>query len=197
VLSSDGRLGVGPPLVPEAWECSIAAQGRGRFIAREGHARATIRRWCEGVEHVLSGFDAFNARDVDAFVEHFSPDVEWHFNPIFPGNEGRLLRGRMGLRSYMANDIEAIWRSFRAEPEEIYECGDRLLVAVRVASVGIASGVRTDMTIYDLMRYGDDGLVVRRDSYVDRATALEAVDRVYAAPPTLAWRSAARRAVPR
>ena len=130
------------------------------------------------VERVLSGFVAFNGRDVEAFIEHFNPDLVWHFNPGFAGNEGRVLRGRQNLRGYMENDIDGVWRTFRAEPRAIYDLGDVALVVVHLDGAGFASGVRVDMTIYDVFQYDDDGLVVRRISHLDREEAVAAIERM-------------------
>jgi ketosteroid isomerase-like protein len=51
----------------------------------------------ENVEAVRQGIEAFNRRDLDAFVARLSPDVVWEENPDLPGLR-EIYRGRAEVR---------------------------------------------------------------------------------------------------
>jgi ketosteroid isomerase-like protein len=136
----------------------------------------------EAVERALRGYDAYNRGDVDAFVETFHPEIEWHFNPAFLDRAGEVLRGHEGMRRYFADDVEALWREYEAQPEEIHDLGSHLFIVARFQGVGRQSGVSVNFRLYDLFTLRDD-LAVKRESFTEREHALEAMRRAGLNPP--------------
>src|SRR5512147_1124945 len=62
-------------------------------------------------------YDAFNARDIDAAMEHIAPGVDWP-----NGWEGGRLHGRAAVRDYWTRQWVAI--NPRVEPLEITDAAD-------------------------------------------------------------------------
>ena len=129
-----------------------------------------------GVERVRGGYDAFNRGDVEVFLDGFHPDIEWYFNPRFLDRADSVLRGLEGMRRYLAEDVDAIWRDYHAEPEEVHDFGSHIFVVARFQGLGRESGVTVDLRLYDVFTMRDDR-AVRRDSYSEREDALEALRR--------------------
>lgn len=134
------------------------------------------------MERARRGYDAFNRGDVDAFVESFDPEIEWHFNPAFIDTAADVRRGHEGMRRFFAEDIEALWRDYHAEPEEIHDLGSHLFIVARFQGVGRQSGVPVEFRLYDLFTLRGE-IPVKRESFVEREHALEAMRRVGLAPP--------------
>ena len=56
----------------------------------------------ENVETFKGALDAFTRRDIDAFLEAFDPEVEWHAAmEIMLGGEARIYRGHEGVREWL------------------------------------------------------------------------------------------------
>jgi ketosteroid isomerase-like protein len=85
----------------------------------------------------------------------------------------RSYRGLDGLQRCEA-DWEASWSSWRWEPEEFIDAGDRVVAVLRVHAKGRESGVdveRVDGAVWTLRR----GKCIRLDYYGSKAEAVEAV----------------------
>ena len=91
----------------------------------------------ENVEIVERANDAFNRRDVDAFMECVTSDIE--FNSAMSGTvAGGSLRGREGIEALFA-DIRDTWEEHRMVIEVIRDLGDRVLGLGRLEGRGKAS----------------------------------------------------------
>jgi ketosteroid isomerase-like protein len=84
----------------------------------------------ENVEIVRSFYEAFNRRDWDAAFRDLAPDGEL---TTPPGPRGGTYRGREECQGYMEGWITA-FEVMTVEPEEIFECGDEVVVFVRVGA---------------------------------------------------------------
>jgi ketosteroid isomerase-like protein len=71
------------------------------------------------------------------------------------------------------------WREtfdeFRAEIEEIVDCGTHIVCATRWVGTGSASGVAVDVSQVDVYEIHDGKIVRATLAYPDKATAIEAV----------------------
>jgi ketosteroid isomerase-like protein len=95
----------------------------------------------DNVEIVKRALDAYNRRDVDAFVEFAAPDFEW-FTSTVGAVEGGSFRGREGIETYF-REIHDIWQEVRALAEEFRDLGERVLVLGRCArGMTSSSGVQ-------------------------------------------------------
>ena len=95
----------------------------------------------ENVEIVRRVFDAFNSRDIAAFLELLDPDVEWV--PILAVLEGRVYRGHEGIRQWI-DDLATDWEFFEVYYEELRDLGSRVLVSGHWRARGRSSGVEVE-----------------------------------------------------
>ena len=115
---------------------------------------------------VLGAYESFNRGETEPMLELMHPDIDWIPPPT--SVEPRPLRGREAVREYLAPDV---FETQTAEPLELIELGNRLLVVARVRARGRGSGIELDQTAYHILTIEDDR-AVRFEVHVDRATAL-------------------------
>jgi ketosteroid isomerase-like protein len=121
----------------------------------------------ENIEAIRQSFAAFNARAVEDMVAISDPDAEWI--PFRAQLEGIVYRGHAGLRQFV-RDMEEDWDTFRLEPLEFHERGDRVAVVAHVKALGRGSGVEIDSQagfVFEMRA----GLITRLVSYSDPAAA--------------------------
>jgi ketosteroid isomerase-like protein len=123
------------------------------------------------LEVVHSTYAAFSRGDVDAVLEWFHPDVEWHPPPT--SVDPHPLRGRDAVREYLTPNF---FEDQRAEPLEVTVEGNRVLVEARVQARGAGSGVEIDSTAWHLYVFEDEQ-VVRFEAHVARDEAFAALRR--------------------
>ena len=114
---------------------------------------------------------AWNEGDVERAYGILGEDFVYTLSATWP--QSRPLHGR--------NEVVAFFKDFRemfpdahAGPIEFIEVGpQRLIMSFPVVGTGRASGVKTEMEIWQVWHL-DNGVPVRCDEYPDRATTLEA-----------------------
>src|SRR6266568_7929693 len=123
------------------------------------------------VELAKRAFDAFNRRDVDAFIELTTADFEYY--PSLVGAvERRSFSGREGMEQYF-EDQRTAWEEFRALPHELRDLGDHVLILGRMEGRGKGSGVSIDAPFGAISDFRD-GRVSCIRVYLDHAEALRA-----------------------
>jgi ketosteroid isomerase-like protein len=123
----------------------------------------------ENLEIVRRLYQAMNARDVGGAAELIHPDAEWV--PDSRVAEGPV-RGRENVIRFFVDRAEMFDQLF-VEIERSWEKDDIVLVFLRVAGRGEASGAEFEIRIGHLWTVRD-GLVVRGEGYGDRNEALGA-----------------------
>jgi ketosteroid isomerase-like protein len=125
----------------------------------------------ENVEIVQRAIDAFNRRDLDAFMECVTPDIEYY--PSLVGTiEGRSFRGREGMEQYF-EDVRASWEDFRIVHDEHRDLGERVLWLGRMEGRGKGSGVPVDTPYWAIGDFRQGKLSCIR-TYLDDGEALRA-----------------------
>ena len=125
----------------------------------------------ENVELVQSFFAAFARRDLDAAARLLHPEVE--IRPALVGGpEGIVYRGLDGNRRFW-RDIDAAWTTFRIEPQEFRDLGERVLVLGRAIALAPASGIALDEASAWLAEVRERK-IVRFRSFTNQREALEA-----------------------
>jgi ketosteroid isomerase-like protein len=126
----------------------------------------------ENVEAFTRVLDAYNRRDIDAFLEVFDPMVEAHpLNLAMFGQEGTVYRGHDGLRQFI-RDVDEVLAEMQVEPLEIRDLGERIVARGRLHAHGRASGAEIESPISWVVDF-TNGRVIRMRDYLDFTEALE------------------------
>ena len=99
----------------------------------------------ENVELAYLAIDAFNRRDLDAFLALVDPHAE--FTPRLGQVEGRSYRGLDGAREWW-RDTFAIFPDFRIEILDVRDHGAFIIGLVHVRGHGLDSGAPFDQTLW-------------------------------------------------
>jgi ketosteroid isomerase-like protein len=126
------------------------------------------------IDQARAAYAAWSARDLDAFVQVFSEDVE--VKPVLGRGLGASeYRGHGGLRRWFEEANEA-WDELRVEPREFREVGNRLAVFLRAIGRGRGSQVEVEAELVHVAEFRD-GKVTRLEGFGDREQALKAIGR--------------------
>jgi ketosteroid isomerase-like protein len=127
----------------------------------------------ENVETFKRAIDAYNRRDIDAFLEALDPEVELQgaLQALLEG-ETTLYRGHEGVRQWV-RDIDEALADIRLELPEIRDLGDRLVALGRLSARGTASGADTESRFGCVVEW-KNGKATRVVSFLDPNEALEA-----------------------
>ena len=102
-------------------------------------------------------YAAFNARDIDAVLEHLAPDVDWP-----NGMEGGRMQGRDAVREYWTRQFTLI--DGHVDPVDITEHEDgRVAVDVHQVVHSPEGELLSDGHVTHTYVFGDDGLITRMD----------------------------------
>ena len=127
----------------------------------------------ENVEAFTRALDAYNRRDVDAFLEIFDPMVETHpLNLAMFTQEATVYRGHSGIREFI-RDVDEVLPEMQVESLEIRDLGERIVARGRLHARGRASGAEIESPISWVVDF-TNGRVIRMRDYLDFAEALEA-----------------------
>jgi ketosteroid isomerase-like protein len=125
----------------------------------------------QNVELIRRAFDAFNTRDLDAFLELMAPEVE--FTPYERALEGLgPYRGHDGVRAWW-EDASAAFPEFQVEPREIRDLADVTVTHGRLRGLGASSGAAFDRELWHIAKWRDNKQVWWA-AFETEADALEA-----------------------
>ena len=113
-------------------------------------------------------YEARNRGDVDAVLAECDPDVTWR--PHLATLGGQPIQGHDGVRAYMAS-LGEDWQSFRHEPEEFFDAGDKVVAFLHTYARGRGSGVDVEVPVAHVLTF-EAGKCLGYVSYHDRAEAL-------------------------
>jgi len=118
------------------------------------------------VDTARSAYDAFGRGDLGALQENFAEDAVWWTSDELP--LGGETRGRDQIMANFAQ-IPNYWTSFSVEPEEFIDAGD--VVVVRGTQRAANESGSMEAPFVHLLRYDEDGTLVRGEFYGDSAKA--------------------------
>lgn len=124
----------------------------------------------ENVEVVRLSYEAYALGDIEGALAAIDPEIVIQDHDIPDAGE---YHGIDGMFRWQA-DWESSWESWRWEPEEFIDVGDRVVAVLRVYAKGRGSGVdveRLDGAVWTMR----DAKGIRLDYYGSKAHALEAV----------------------
>jgi ketosteroid isomerase-like protein len=125
----------------------------------------------ENVELAYRAADAFNRRDLDAFLALCDPDVE-HYSRLMELEGGGPFRGHAGIRS-LWEGLLAISPNFSMEVEEVRDGGDVTISRVRQRGRGGESDAPMEQTQWIVARWRN-GKATWSRIVLSEAEALEA-----------------------
>jgi ketosteroid isomerase-like protein len=149
-----------------------------RVVMRALSRRALRRGWISDTGPAMSRknvaaakriYESRNRGDVDGVLAECHPDVEWH--PHLATLSRQSIRGPQGVREYMAS-LQEDWESFRHEPEQFFDAGDKVVVFLHTYARGRASGVDVEVPVAHVLTF-ERGKCLGFVSYHDRAEALK------------------------
>jgi ketosteroid isomerase-like protein len=126
----------------------------------------------ENVEIAERVMDAFNRRDIDAFVQPTTTDFEW-FPALGVAVEGGSFVGREGVETYF-EVLRATWEEIRLVTQEFRDFGESVIWLGRIEGRGRGSGVPVDAPMGAVFDFRGRK-VWRARSYLDHGQALKAV----------------------
>jgi ketosteroid isomerase-like protein len=97
------------------------------------------------VELTRRAFEAFNARDLDAMLELFDPDVE--VRSLMTEADGSTYCGHEGVRRWFETVID-VFPATRPEICELRETADGVVARVNINVTGVSSGLEFDQSYY-------------------------------------------------
>jgi ketosteroid isomerase-like protein len=125
----------------------------------------------ENVEIAKRANDAENGRDLNAFAELATEDVEW-FPSIAGGLDRGGYKGREGMERYY-QEYDEMWDSFTSYIDEYRAVGDTVVALGRIEGKGRGSGVPVSTPVGTVIEFRD-GKISRARVYRDHDEALRA-----------------------
>jgi ketosteroid isomerase-like protein len=123
----------------------------------------------ENVELYRQAFQAFNARDIEAFIALCDPDIDFH--STFAAVGGARYGGHDGLRRWH-RDLEDAWgEGIHVKPQVYFDLGRQTLTFGELYGRGRQSGAEVVMPYAGLATWRD-GACVSWKAYGDKQDAL-------------------------
>ncbi len=123
------------------------------------------------VELVRRLVEAWNRRDVDAWLSCFAPDVVYRPIPTFTDSQER--RGLGAMRRFMEEFYDAWAEDFTSRAESIRDYGDAVISLFRFSGHAKSSGVEVSGGVFQVFRFRE-GQIAGLEDFTDRAEALKA-----------------------
>lgn len=105
----------------------------------------------EAVDLLRRAVDAFNRRDLDAFLALCDPDVEF-ISYLMQVEGGGPYHGHDGVRSWWER-LLAVYPDFRVEIESARDLGNRTMARMRAHGRGVESDAPIDQTLWQVAEY--------------------------------------------
>jgi hypothetical protein len=120
------------------------------------------------IEVLRRAIQAYNARDIEAFIPYFHPSIELH--SAFSAVGGADYQGHEGLRKFFRDFDEAWGDDVLVEPEAYFDLGEQTLSCYVLHGRGLHSGVDVEMPSA-LVAGWRDNLIVYLKAYAHREDA--------------------------
>ena len=125
----------------------------------------------ENVELVRAALEAYNREGPEAIISLLDPDVEWIADR---SDMGRMTyRGPDGVRK----SFEELYEGFDRlgfEVEELIDADDHVVALGQMTARGRSTGVEARLPLAVVFTTGQDGKLIRYESFRNRQEALKA-----------------------
>lgn len=122
-------------------------------------------------ELVRRSYEAWNRRDVDAWLSLLSPDIV--FRPVSTFTDSKERRGLDTMRRFMDEWYDAWADDFTTAVDNIREYGDVVIALIRFKGHSKASGIEVAGGLFEVFRFRE-GKIERIEDFTDHADALKA-----------------------
>ena len=127
------------------------------------------------VDAVRRSYEAFARGDLDGVVADMDPEIEWHQAQGLP--HGGLYRGLAEVRAAIFDPLAAEWwDEFGAEPGELLDAGDEVVVIGRYRGRARGTGRELDVPYVHVWSFRD-GRAWRFRQFLDTAGWNNALSR--------------------
>ena len=124
------------------------------------------------VERLREAFETYNREGPEAIIALLAPDIEWIADR---SDMGRVTyRGRDGVRKSFDELFEGFDR-LGFEVDQMIEQGNQIVALGKMHGRGRSTGVEAQMPLAVVFTVGDDGQLIRYESFRDSREALAAV----------------------
>jgi ketosteroid isomerase-like protein len=127
----------------------------------------------QNIETLRRAVEAYNARDVDAFIAFFDPSVELH--SAFSAVGGADYHGYEGLHKFFGDFGQAWGDDLHVEPEGYFDLGDQVISSYVVHGRRPQTGVDVELPSALIASFRD-GRIVRLKAYAHREDAFADLD---------------------
>ncbi len=126
----------------------------------------------ENVEIATRVFQLIAREGFDSAWDVLDPNLEWETSPNLP--DAGVYRGRERVRAFMEEQWDVVWGGPpQVDIERTFDCGDDVLLFLRVRGRGSHTGIPLDVHIAQLVTVRD-GKAVRVKVFPNREEALRA-----------------------
>jgi ketosteroid isomerase-like protein len=125
----------------------------------------------QDVENTRAAYEAFGRGDVMAAAENFADDVEWWTAESLP--DGGTVKGKDAVLEAWSH-IPNYLTEFSVEPDEILDCGDKVVVRGHQQIKTKETGEAYEGPFIQILEFRD-GKVQRAEFYEDSGKILEAL----------------------
>jgi ketosteroid isomerase-like protein len=126
----------------------------------------------ENVERLRTALEAYNREGPEAIIGLLSPDVEWIADR---SDMGRVTyRGRDGVRKSFEELYEGFDR-LAFEVDKLIDEGNQIVALGQMYARGRSTGVEARIPLAVVFTAGEDGKLIRYESFRNTHEALEAV----------------------
>jgi ketosteroid isomerase-like protein len=124
---------------------------------------------------VTAAHDAFNARDLDRFLDSWAENCEYTPAVEMALEPGRPYRGHDGLRLYWER-IEDRWEELRTRLDEVKDLGELAFVSGSFCAVGRQSHVALESPLFEVVAFRSSKILTCSD-YLDRDAAVAELEQ--------------------
>jgi ketosteroid isomerase-like protein len=119
------------------------------------------------VEATRRAYEAFARGDLDGVVADMDAEIEWHQAQGLP--HGGLYRGVAAVRAHVFDPLAAEWwEEFTADPDELLDAGDDVVVIGRYRGRAKGTGKELDVPYVHVWSFRD-GRAWRFRQFLDTA----------------------------
>ncbi|MGH3071924.1 MAG: nuclear transport factor 2 family protein [Gaiellaceae bacterium] len=125
------------------------------------------------IDATRRSYEAFARGDMDGVVADMHPEIEWHQAQGLP--HGGLYHGLDEVRRAIFDPLdEEWWDDFSADPDELLDAGDEVIVIGRYRGRAKGTGKRLDVPFVHVWTYRN-GKATRFRQFLDTAGWIDAL----------------------